>query len=60
VIASVGPAIDDSQHDLSAVLEIGHANDRAERQRAMRGHHLPLVESFAIGGALTVEPGTVK
>jgi hypothetical protein len=53
------PAIRDAKSDGAAIREIGDADDRAERERWMRGRERVLVEDFPTGGAMTVEPRAV-
>src|SRR6516165_1166788 len=55
----VRTAIVDVHLDAAAVRLVGHDDPAAERQRAMRGGEVVLIESLAAGGALTVEPGAV-
>jgi len=60
VIAAKRPAIDDAQDDPASVLQVRHADDRTERQGAVRGYEFPLVEDFAIRSTIAIEPWTVE
>src|SRR5260221_266446 len=51
----IGPAIVDADLDAAAVVEIGHLDDRRQRQRAVGGGHRVEVEGLAVGGVLAVE-----
>ena len=55
----VRSAIDHSQHDAPAVLEVRDPHDAAQRQGAVGRDELTLVEDLSIGRPVAVEAWTV-
>src|SRR5882762_1442821 len=54
-VSDEGAAVDDTNFNLAAVVQVGDAQNTAEWQRAMGGYQCVHIEDFAVGGAAPVE-----